>query len=124
MLYFNMYLTKSDFLASKKCSTKLFYLKNNYPAKEADELFMQQLAEAGYHTKELAKLNFKGGVQIDNTQLETALALTDNLLEEDNVTIFDAVFRSGKKLATIDVLVKRGNDVHLYEVTSSVYKNR
>lgn len=115
-----MYLTKSDIIETKKCDTKLYYKKNNYPKKATDEAFMEQLAEAGHFVKEMARV-YHSGTKVDNSYLETALTLTKKLLEEDSAIIFDAVFRHDKRLATIDMVYKIGDSIHVYEITSRVF---
>lgn len=117
-----MYLTKGDLLAARKCSTKLYYRKNNYPEKNTDESFLQQLAEAGHVVKEMARV-YHSGVVVDGTYLETALTLTNNLLQ-DGAVVFDGVFRLGKRLASIDMIKKSGDSIHLYEITSCVFTGK
>jgi len=119
-----MYLTKSDVLETKKCITKLYYKKNNYPKKDTDEAFMQQLAEAGHYVKEIARVKYSG-IKIDNTYLETALTLTQNFLQEsEDIVLFDAVFRIGKRLVTVDMVNKIGNTLHVHEITSRVFTGK
>jgi hypothetical protein len=85
----------------------------------SDENFLKQLAEAGHIVKEMARVYYSG-VNVDTTYLETALTLTKKLLQ-DEVTIFNGVFRSDKRLATIDMVKKVGDSIHLYEITSCVF---
>src|SRR5690242_10391528 len=88
------YLTKSKFQLAMECPTKLYYSdKPEYSNLKSVDSFLQALAESGYQIAELAKAYHPGGIAIGTLDDEQAIAETLNLLERDNVTIFEAAIR-------------------------------
>ena len=116
------YLTKSNFKVARTWAVKLYYLKNNYPSTNADNDYLELLADGGFMVGKLAKLLHPGGVEI-NTEDGTRAAVkqTQNLLERDNVILYEAALSKGKMHALVDVLVKEGNRIELIEVKSKSF---
>ena len=56
----------------------------------SEDTFLEALAEGGFQVGELAKLYFPEGVEVDSLDSERASKTTKTLLENDNVTIFEA----------------------------------
>jgi hypothetical protein len=116
------YLTKSRFKLATQCPTKLFYTgKDEYPDRNKDNDFLQQLAEGGYQVGKLAEYKFPGGTSINELDYETALNRTNELLQGENCTIYEAAFRYGNLFVRADVVVKNGNNLYLYEVKAKSY---
>jgi hypothetical protein len=111
------YLTKSRFKLAVECPTKLAYTgrRDVADASQSDE-FLQALAEGGFQVGELAKLMYPGGVEIREADLQAELNATSGLLQRDEVTLFEAAVEHEGLFARVDVLVKRGDEVHLIEV--------
>ena len=86
------YLTKSRFKLGLECPTKLFYTRKNklYSDQSQSDTFLQALAEGGFQVGELAKLYAPGGVDITTLDANLALAQTNELLERENVMIYEA----------------------------------
>lgn len=115
-------LSKSDFRVAQSCPTKLHYLKHGYPSCNDGNEYMEYLAEGGYAVGEMATLFYPNGHRIDNRKgIEAAIAETEKLLRQDNVTLFEAAILSNGKIAAIDILEKKGNKVNLIEVKSKGY---
>lgn len=113
------YLTKSRFKLATECPTKLFYTKkNDYADQALDNPFLEALARGGYQVGELAKAYHPEGHAIKSLDLEQSLAETNKLLEQENVTIFEAAVRYKNLFIRIDVLRKQGNVFDLIEVKS------
>src|SRR5215204_745936 len=112
------YLTKSRYLTGLECPTKLFYTgkKNEYPDQKFDDRFLQQLANGGFQVGELAKCYYPDGIPIDTLDYDESVTKTEKLLEQENVTIFEAAFRFRNLFIRADVLVKTGNQIDLIEV--------
>ncbi|MEX0769243.1 MAG: DUF2779 domain-containing protein [Balneolaceae bacterium] len=89
-----------------------------YKSALEDDEFLQALAKGGIQVGELAKLYHPGGVDIDTLDSEEALRQTSELLERENVTIYEAAVRYSNCLVRVDVLEKRGNRLNLIEVKS------
>jgi hypothetical protein len=111
------YLTKSRFKLAHECPAKLFYSgKNEYADRKNDDTFLKSLAEGGFQVGELAKLYYPDGYNVSARNNEQALEETKTLLQQENVTLFEAAISYKNLLIRIDVLVKRGNNVELIEV--------
>ena len=116
------YLTKSRFKLTLECETKLFYTnKKEYPDTKVDDPFLEALAEGGYQVEELARLYYSGGVLIEERDYEKSLAITNELLKKDKVTIYQAAFRHENLFIRTDILVKDGNKIDLIEVKAKSF---
>lgn len=117
------YLTKSRFKLGLECPTKLFYFGKDavYSNRKKDDDFLHFLAEGGYQTGELAKCYYPEGVEVTSTRHDEALAMTNELLERENVTIFEAAVRYGNFFIRIDILKKTGNRIELIEVKAKSF---
>jgi Domain of unknown function(DUF2779) len=116
----NRYLTKSRFKLACECPTKLFYTrKDKYLNTNSDDSFLEALAEGGIQVGELAKFYFdegKGHMIDTGGDQELAIKQTRQLLEQQNVTIYEAAIQFENLLIRADVLVKSGDKLSLYEV--------
>jgi len=111
------YLTKSKFKLATECPTKLFYTgKKQYANTSLDNPFLEALAEGGFQVGELAKQYFPGGHNIHTLNYDEALKQTNKLLEQDEVVIYEAAIKHNNLFIRVDILVKRGNYIKLYEV--------
>jgi hypothetical protein len=116
-------LSKSRFKLALECPTKVFYSldKRYVNAKDEDE-FLQALADGGFQVGELARLMYAAedasAVEIVTRDEEDQIRETAELLERENVTIFEGTIRHGNLLVRVDVLKKRGKVVELIEVKS------
>lgn len=112
-------LSKSDFKLAQSCITKLYYRENRYPESSDDNPYLTMLAEGGYMVEQLARLMFPDGMELEYGRDAVAdWEATRRQLEQDHVTLFEATLLSGRKLARVDIMVKRGNHFDLIEVKS------
>lgn len=117
-----MLLSKSDFKVAQDCPTKLFYKKSRYPSRKDEDLYLRLLAEGGFMIEKMAKLLFPDGVDLGvHSRSEEAARDTVAALQAQDGVFFEATFISGYKLARVDILQKRGNELHLIEVKSTSY---
>lgn len=114
------FLTKSLFNTACVCPTKLYYIgrKNEYANQSVEDTFLLALADGGFQVGELAKAYFPGGIEMRTLNYETAEAKTRELLERENVVIFEAALRFEDLFVRVDVLEKRGDQLRLIEVKS------
>lgn len=117
----NTYLSKSDFKVARTCATKLFYKKSRYPSALDDDTYMEMLAEGGFMVGKFAQLLFPDGVMVGDLDVARSVATTAELIQRENITLFEAAFHAKGLLARVDVLEKRGNRVRLIEVKSKGY---
>lgn len=119
------YLTKSRFKLALECETKLFYTnKKEYPNLKIDDPFMEALAEGGFQVGELAKLYHPGGVMIEERDYDRSLKRTNDLLQLDQVIIYEAAFQFKNLFIRTDVLIKNGNRIELIEVKAKSFDGR
>ncbi len=120
------YLTKSRFKLAIECPTKLFYTnkREEYKDSMADDEFLTMLAEGGYQVGELAKKRYPDGVEIHDTDHAIAEAKTRELLQQENVVLFEPAIRLGKFFIRIDILVKKGNLFEIIEVKAKSYNSQ
>jgi hypothetical protein len=119
------YLTKSRFKSALECPTKLFYYsKPEYANLMNDDDFMQALCEGGYQVGELAKYYFPGGYDIKSLGYKESLAETNELLEQENVIIYEAAIQYEHTFIRADVLKKEGKRIELIEVKAKSFKGK
>lgn len=115
------YLTKSLFTHALDCPTKLYYKSNprDYVTSQDDDEFLKTLAEGGMQVGELAKCYFENGIEVEySTDKEKSIRETNDLLELENVVIFEAAIQFENTYALVDVLEKKGKRINLIEVKS------
>jgi len=118
------YLDKSRFALAIECPAKLFYTgKEEYPNQKIDDAFLEALARGGFQIGTLAKCYFPGGIEVEELDLEDAVNRTNDLLAEENVTIFEAAVRFEDFFIRVDVLVKRGDLLDLIEVKAKSWSD-
>ena len=113
------YLTKSRFKLALDCPTKLYYTrKKEYEDSSETDSFLQGLAQGGFQVEELARMYYPNGAAIlgADWDYDKLAQRTSELLEEENVTIFDAAFLLDGLFIRVDILEKKGNMVKLIEV--------
>jgi hypothetical protein len=117
------YLTKSRFKIACECPTKLYYTgkKETYADSSLDDSFLEALAEGGFQVGDLAKHYYPCGHDIQTLDSEKALEQTNALLQQDEVTIFEAAVHFDNLLIRADILKKTGNHLKLIEVKAKSY---
>jgi hypothetical protein len=115
------YLTKSKFTHCLECPTKLYYKshEDKYATSQDDNDFLKALAEGGIQVGELAKLYYPGGIEIPYSRDKTvSIEQTKELLQQDEVIIYEAAIQHGLTYSLVDILVKKSNEIKLIEVKS------
>ncbi len=117
-------LTKSRFKLGLECPNKLFYTgKKEYADIRQSDPFLEALAEGGFQVEELARMHFPNGTLLEGNDWDYHLLwnATKQLLEQENVTIYEPAFFIDGLFIRVDVLVKKGNDIELIEIKSKSY---
>ena len=115
-------LSKSDYNLARTCDAKLYFRENGFRDNGDSSPYLRLLAEGGFMVDALARAQRPDGVLLDPTWDPVAdFAKTCELLERETVTIFQGTLLSGKRLARVDVIEKRGNDVNLIEVKAKSF---
>ena len=112
--------TKSAFKIALECPNKLYYYRNPdvYANADAEDEFLQALAEGGFQVGELAKIYGEVPPENDIEELDydTSLSRTQELMLQERVNIAEAAFRYGNLFVRVDVLKRDGNVIDLIEV--------
>jgi hypothetical protein len=117
------YLTKSLYALALGCSAKLYYAgKDRYANKNADNEFLDALARGGFQVGALAKCYYSSGFDIKTLNAKEAVKQTNELLQQDNVVIFEAAFQVEKYFIRTDIMEKKGNTINLIEVKSKSFE--
>ena len=117
-------LTKSRFKLALDCPNKLYYTKKEeYANLQLEDPFLEALAQGGFQVEELARLEYPNGILIENNDWNYDLLVeqTNELLQQENVVIFEAAFRYENLFIRTDILVKRGNEIQLIEVKAKSF---
>jgi len=89
----------------------------------SEDTFLEALAEGGFQVGELAKLYFPEGIEVDTLDSELASKTTKILLENNNVTIFEAAILHENYFIRVDILQKSGDQINLYEVKAKSFNS-
>jgi len=117
-------LTKSRFKLGLECPNKLYYTrKKEYANKKQEDPFLQALAQGGFQVEELARMHYPNGVLIEGNDWDYELLWqqTQDLLQQENVIIYEPAFLIDGLFIRVDVLVKKGNNIELIEVKSKSF---
>ncbi|WP_243753463.1 hypothetical protein [Legionella longbeachae] len=111
-------LTKSKFKMALECPTKLWYYDraNEYANKQDEDSFLKALAEGGAQVEALAKHYFPDGISIEASSTKEALDKTQELIQKDSITLFEASFQFQNYLLRADILQKRPGHIKIIEV--------
>lgn len=117
-------LSKSRYKQGLECPNKLYFSNNKevYLNKKNEDSFLQALASGGFQIEEYARLQYPGGILIedlDNTKNYNYQDLADQtkeVLKQENVVIYEAAFYVDDLFVRTDVLVKNGSNIKLIEV--------
>ncbi|MFD0749175.1 hypothetical protein ACFQZS_03415 [Mucilaginibacter calamicampi] len=119
------YLTKSRFQTGMECPTKLYYQSNaeKYTNTKTEDQFLEALALGGFQVGALARAYHPEGVLIAEESNEGAVNKTNELLAQENCTLFEAAILAGDFLVKIDILVKKGDNIQLIEVKAKSFNS-
>ena len=120
------YLTKSRFKLALDCPTKLYYTRKRESENKSDSnSFLEGLAQGGFQVEELARMDYPDGHAIlgDDYNYQLLTDKTAELLQQENVTIFEPAFLVNGLFIRVDILVKKGNHIKLIEVKAKSIKS-
>ena len=119
------FLTKSRFKLGMECPAKLYYTdKEEYGNAKAEDPFMKALSEGGFQIGALARAYQPEGIDLSELTEEAALKRTKALLEQEQVTIFEAAISFKNLLIRIDILKKNGDCLELIEVKAKSFDSQ
>ncbi|MBO4739363.1 MAG: hypothetical protein J5606_07380 [Bacteroidales bacterium] len=119
-------LSKSSYIRSLQCLKSLYLYKNHYKEKDPLPIELLRRFKQGTQFGRLAWLLFPNGMDMSpktafpNAIVRAAQHVEACLLQNDNITLYEASFYSNSALTILDILVKKNNLLYAYEVKSSV----
>lgn len=117
-------LTKSRFKLGLECPNKLYYTsKKEYANKKQEDPFLLALAEGGFQIEEYARMHYPDGILLEGKDgdYEYLWERTQELLQRENVVIYEAAFLHDGLFVRTDILVKIGTKIKLIEVKSKSF---
>ncbi len=119
-----LYLSKSRFKIATSCPAKLNYVgKPDFVDSKTSNDFLLALAEGGFQVGELAKILYPEGIEVTEERQVDQIRRTTELLNQDNVVIFEGTVQYGDWVARVDVIKKIGEKVELIEVKSKSFNS-
>ena len=115
-------LSKSRFKQGLECPNKLFFSNSPgvYHNIKKEDPFLNALASGGFQIEEYARLKFPNGILVDTpyegNYYQDLADQTAELLDQENVTIYEAAFYIDNLFIRTDILEKKGNTIKLIEV--------
>ena len=117
-------LTKSRFKLGLECPNKLYYTsKKEYANKKQEDPFLLALAEGGFQIEEYARMHYPAGILLEGNDGDHKYLWerTKELLQQDNVIIYEAAFLNNGLFVRTDILIKNGTNIKLIEVKSKSF---
>ena len=115
-------LSKSRFVQGVTCAKKLVFGKDpSLRNRTNEDPFLASLAQGGFQVGEFAKAHFSGGIDIETIDQNEALAKTNELLDREIVTIFEAAVQFENCFIRVDVLEKKGDRLVIHEIKAKSY---
>ena len=118
------HISKSNFITGLQCE-KALYLKK-FHSQLADEITLNKknIFEVGTQVGLLAQDLFPGGVDSspeDYSKISESIDYTKSLMQNGIEIIYEAAFEYEHVRCFVDILVKKENEWHIYEVKSSTH---
>ena len=99
----------------------VFTGKPEYLDTSLEDSFLAALAEGGHQVGALACVMYPGGIAVTDRSHVEQLAMTRELLEQEDVTLYEAAFEARGLFVRVDVLRKQGSRIELIEVKAKSY---
>ena len=101
-------LSKSDFKIASTCSKKLVYKKASFETMNDTNEYMEMLAQGGHIIAKYAQLTFPNAIEVKGETIDVVIAETKKYIEQnENITLFEALFSSNGKIVRTDILEKK-----------------
>ena len=118
-------LTKTLFKTGLECPTKLYYLSKKYPSSKNSNEFLQVHADGGHQVGEYAKFVIRAKYPShkfedlsSDLDYSSCTDRTNIFLKHENVIIAESAHVVEDFFIRVDLLVKTGNLIEIYEVKS------
>ncbi len=116
-----LFLTKSDLKVAQSCPTKLYYKKLGYPTNDMIDRYSIMLSDGRFVITKISQILHADGINLpsllpSNSTIADAVSKTTELLNQENITLFEPVIYHDYKYVCPHILVKRGHHIQLLEI--------
>ena len=118
------YFTKHLFGAGVECATKLYYYAQNYPENRESRPFIEHAIFNKRLLKALSRSAYPQGIFVDESSIAKAAEVTAARLEEEEVTLFDAIFVHQQMMGRLPIIHKEGSNITAYHVQTKGFDSR
>lgn len=120
------YFTKSKFKMALECPTKLWYYDrpDKYANKQDENSFLKALAEGGAQVEALARSYYSEGQMLKADNTEEALTKTIELMQNEEITLFEPSFQFQQYFLRADILQKRNGFIKIIEVKAKSIRKK
>ena len=103
-------IDKTRYLAGVQCLRRLYLLVHQPEFATKTDAAGETIIEQGHEIGMLARRLFRGGITVNEDDVDLAIRRTRELLADPNVSaIFEGTFRNGGVLVRVDILHRRGD---------------
>lgn len=107
-------LSKSDYKLARTCDAKLYFRENRYPDRNQSDPYLRMLRVGAFMVESLAQAKRPDGILCEyGADIVGDSARTLELLQRDQVTLFQGTLVWGRRLARFDILEKNGSTIRL-----------
>ncbi len=118
------YLTRHLFGAGLECPVKLYYYRQDYPQNQRSRPFIKHAVYNKRLLTALARSVYPNGIFIDEKQVKKAAYKTSELLQREEVVLFDAVFEHQQMMARLPIVHKTDNQLTVFYVRTKAFDSR
>jgi hypothetical protein len=118
------YFTRHLFGAGLECPVKLCYYRKDYPQNQQSRPYIEH---AIYNKRLLTSLGrsvYPNGIFVDDEQVKKAADKTRQLLQRDEVVLFDATFEHRQMMARLPIVHKSGNQLTVFYIRTKAFDSR
>jgi hypothetical protein len=119
-----IYFTKHLFGAGIECPTKLYYYAHNYPENQAAVPFIKHAVYNKRLLKALARSIYPDGIFVDENSVSAASAQTKQYLEQQEIVLFNAVFKHQQMMGRIPIIHKTDNKLTAFHIQVKAFDSR
>ena len=118
------YFTRHLFGAGLECPVKLYYYRQDYPQDKQSRPFIEHAIYNKRLLTALARSVYPNGVFVDSKQVKNAADKTCQLLQKDEVVLFDATFEHQQMMARLPIIHKSGNQLTVFYIRTKAFDSR
>lgn len=120
----NDYFTKHLFGTGVECPTRLHYYSQGYPENLRSMPFIKHAVYNKRLLKALARSVYPEGIFIRGQNVAKAASKTKQLLDQDEVVLFDAIFEHRQMMGRLPIVYKQNSQLTLFYIQTKAFDSR